>query len=93
MLGRIVILGAIRRPVEFNFLIPLRAEHSIIFSNCYSIMDGRHDYELAMEMMASGRADIKQMVTHKYPLDQIQPAFEAAFDKGSGGIKVQIHQD
>ena len=93
VLGRIVILGALRRPVEFNFLVPLRMELSIIFSNCYSILDGRHDYELAIDMMASGHADIKQMVTHKYPLDQIQSAFEAAYDKGKGAVKVQIHQD
>ncbi len=93
VLGRIVILGAYRRPVELNLLLPLRAEHSIIFSNCYSVIDGRHDYELAIDMMASGQADVKQMVTHRYPLDQIQTAFDSASDKRKGAIKVQILQD
>jgi threonine dehydrogenase-like Zn-dependent dehydrogenase len=92
ILGRIVILGGHRRPIELDYIIPLRAEHSIIFSNCYSVIDGRHDYEIAIEMMASGHADVRQTVTHRYPLQEIQTAFESAFNKGSGSIKVQIQQ-
>ena len=91
--GRIVVLGVYRRPFEFNFLRPGFREQSIIFSNCYSVIDGRHDYEVAIDMIASGRTSIEQMVTHKYPLDQIQPAFETASDKNSGAVKVQIRQD
>ena len=93
MQGRIVILGGYRRPFEFDFLRPLVKEQSIIFSSCYSVLDGRHDYEVAIDMIASGQADIEQMVTHKYRLDQVQTAFETSYDKGTGVIKVQIHQD
>jgi threonine dehydrogenase-like Zn-dependent dehydrogenase len=42
--------------------------------------------------MASGKAPLKQMVTHKFPLEQIQKAFDIAYNKGTGSIKVQIHQ-
>ena len=93
VLGRIVILGGHRRPITLDYILPLKAEHSIIFSNCYSVIDGRHDYELAMEMMASGQADIEQVVSHRYPLAQIQDAFDTASDKSSGSVKVQIQQD
>ncbi len=91
--GRIVVLGVYRRPFEFDFTGPGFREQSIIFSNCYSVIDGRHDYEVAIDMIASGRTNIEQMVTHKYPLDQIQPAFETASDKNSGAVKVQILAD
>jgi L-iditol 2-dehydrogenase len=54
-------------------------------------MDDRHDYEVAIDLMASGRVQVKQMVTHKYPLTQIQSAFDTAYQKKTGSIKVQIH--
>ena len=92
MQGRIVIVGGFRRPFEFDFLTPMLKEQSIVFSSCYSVLDGRHDYELAVDMMASGRAPIEQMVTHRYGLGDIQKAFETAYDKNSGSVKVQIHQ-
>ena len=89
--GRIVVVGGFRRPFEFDFLTPMLKEHSIIFSSCYSVLDGRHDYELAVDMIAGGGTRIEEMVTHKYGLDDIQAAFETAYDKNSGSVKVQIH--
>ncbi|CAI8026440.1 Sorbitol dehydrogenase [Geodia barretti] len=44
--GRIVVVGGFRRPFEFDFLTPMLKEQSIVFSSCYSVLDGRHDYEL-----------------------------------------------
>lgn len=91
--GRIVVLGVYRRPFEFDFTGPGFKEQSIIFSNCYGVLNGRHDYEVAIDILAAGHVNLKQMVTHKYSLDEIQTAFETAYDKTSGAIKVQIHTD
>ncbi|HBD84985.1 MAG TPA: hypothetical protein DC056_13345 [Dehalococcoidia bacterium] len=90
--GRIVVIGGFRRPFEFNFLTPMLSEQSIIFSSCYAVLEGRHDYELAIDMIASGKAPIEQMVTHTYGLDQIQQGFETSYDKSTGAVKVQILQ-
>ena len=89
--GRIVIVGGFRRPFEFDFLKPMLKEQNFVFSSCYNVLDGRHDYEVAIDIMASGRAPIEPMVTHRYALDDIQKAFETAYDKNSGSVKVQIH--
>ena len=89
--GRIVIVGGFRRPFEFDFLTPMLKEQVFVFSSCYNVLDGRHDYEVAIDMIASGRATIEPMVTHRYALDDIQKAFETAYDKNSGSVKVQIH--
>ncbi len=91
--GRIVVVGGFRRPFEFDFLTPMLKEQSIVFSSCYSVLDGRHDYELAIDMIATGKTNIVQMVTHKYGLEDIQSAFETAYDKNSGSVKVQILQN
>ncbi len=90
--GRVVILGNYDRPpVSLDAFGALGRELSIIFSNCYSIMDGRHDFEVAADLLASGRVHIKEMVTHKFPLEEIQRGFQTARDKSAGSVKVQIH--
>ena len=90
--GRIVILGGFHEPVTMSWLTPLLKEQTIIFSSCYSLLDGRHDYEIAIDQIASGRVDLEQMVTHSFPLEDIRRAFETAYDKSTGSIKVQVHQ-
>ena len=89
--GRIVILGGFHVPITSDWLQPLLKEQSIIFSSCYSILDGRHEFEIAIDFITSGRVDLKQMVTHKFPLKDIQRGFDAATDKSTGSVKVQIH--
>jgi len=88
--GRIVVLGGFRKPLTTNWLNPLLKEQSIIFSSCYSVMNGRHDFEISIDLIASGRIQLQQMVTHCFGLDQIQNAFNTAYDKSTGSIKVQI---
>ena len=90
--GRIVVLGGFLEPVTFDLLAPLQKEQSIIFSSCYSLLDGKHDYEIAIDQLASGRVVLDPMVTHRFPLERIGEAFETAYDKTSGSVKVQIHQ-
>ena len=90
--GRIVILGGFRRRLAFDWLNPLIKEQSIIFSLCYGLTDGYHDYETAISILSDNETNLNNIVTHKYPLASIQEAFECAYDKSKGSIKVQIHQ-
>ena len=89
--GRIVVLGGFRAPITLDWLEPLLKEQSIIFSTCYSVLNGYHDYEIAIDLMTSGKAPLSQMVTHRFSLDEIQKGFDTAYDKSTGSIKVQIH--
>lgn len=88
--GRIVVLGGFRRPMTLDWMEILFKEQSILFSRMYSVMDGRHDFEIAIELMASGRVDLKPMVTHTFPLEEIQRGFDTARSKSTGSIKVQV---
>jgi 2-desacetyl-2-hydroxyethyl bacteriochlorophyllide A dehydrogenase len=90
--GRIVILGGFWVPIEIDWMTPLLKEQSVIFSSCYSVLDGRDDFEIAIDMMGSGRVDLKPMVTHKFSLENVQQAVDTAYDKSTGSIKVQVHQ-
>ena len=90
VMGRIVVLGVFHDPVLTDWMAPLLKEHSIIFSACYGIMDGRHDFEMAVDLMGSGKVDLKPMVTHTFPLTEMPQALATAYDKSTGSIKVQL---
>ena len=90
-MGRIVGLGCFFTPISVDWLNSMIKEHTIVLSNCYSVINGRHDYEVAIDLLAEGRLNIKDMVTHKFPLLEIQKGLETAYDKTTGSIKVQIH--
>ena len=84
-------LGAFHKPTLADWMNLHLKEQSLIFSACYGLMDGRHDFEMAVDLMASGRVDLKRMVTHKFPLTEIPQAFATAYDKSTGSVKVQLH--
>ena len=90
-MGRVVVLGAFHKPTLADWMNLHLKEQSLIFSACYGLMDGRHDFEMAVDLMASGRVDLKRMVTHKFPLTEIPQAFATAYDKSTGSVKVQLH--
>ena len=90
MQGRIVVLGGFRVPITLDWMAPPLKEQSFIFSSCYGVLDGRHDFEIAIDLMASGEVPLKQMATHRFPLEEIQRGFETAYDKTTGSIKVQL---
>ena len=89
-LGKVIVLGGFLKPVEINFLPLLIGEQELVFPNCYSISDGRHDFDVAMDIIASRRFPFRDMVTHIYALEQAQQALETAYDKSTGSIKVLL---
>jgi threonine dehydrogenase-like Zn-dependent dehydrogenase len=88
--GKIVILGVFYGTHGIDWMTTILKEQSIQFSICYGILNGNHDFETAVEMLSSRDVELEKIVTHRYPLDQIQKGFEAAYDKSTGSIKVQI---
>ena len=80
--GRIVVQGLNHSPVPVDMLQPLLKEQTILFSQCYSVLDGRHDYEIAIELLGSGTVPLKEIVTHSFPLARIQEALRTAETRG-----------
>lgn len=52
--------------------------------------DFRRDFPLAMRWIGEGRINVKPLITHRYPLSQIQEAFEVFRDKRDGALKVIV---
>ena len=90
--GKVVHVGGIKTPQTIDLLDPLLREVDILQSNCYGVVDGRHDYEVAIDILASGEYPYRDIVTHTVSLEEIQQGFDTAFDKTSGVIKVHVQQ-
>ena len=91
VMGRIFVLGPSTNPTLTDWMKLHLKEQSILFSVCYGIMDGRHDFEMAFDLMASGKVDLKRIVTHTFPLREMPQAWATAYDKSTGSVKVQLH--
>jgi threonine dehydrogenase-like Zn-dependent dehydrogenase len=83
-------VGVILDKHTTNLLTPLARELTVIFSNCYSSRDGRHDFEVAIDLLARGAVPTERIVTHRFGLERAVEAFRTADDKSSGSVKVQL---
>ena len=77
-------------PVAVNVLQALLRELTITFPLCYSVIDGRHDFDVAIDVIAAQPSLARSLITHEFPLDEIATAFATAADKQSGAIKVLV---
>jgi L-iditol 2-dehydrogenase len=62
----------------------------MVGSNCYGRSGSRSDFEIAVELLRKNLKLLTALVTHRFPLDEVNQAFAAAADKHSGSIKVHI---
>lgn len=52
--------------------------------------DFRRDFPLAMRWIGEGRIDVSRLITHRYPLAEIQTAFETFHHRRDGALKVLV---
>lgn len=58
--------------------------------NLLGIKRYRHSFPLAIYLASTGKIDVKQLITHRYTIEESLEAFETASSLTSGAIKVQI---
>ena len=52
--------------------------------------DFSRDFPLAMRWIGEGRINVKPLITHRFPLAEIQEAFEVFLEKRDGALKVLV---
>jgi alcohol dehydrogenase len=62
-------------------------DHRIITTLCPG---GKECMRRLMAAVASGRADLRAFVTHRFPLDQIEAAYDLFAQQRDGVLKVAI---
>jgi len=88
--GRIVIAGGFSGPLEVDIPSLYRKEVCLMGSFCYSLWHYRPMFDIALQVMASGKFDFESLVTHRFILDEINKAFKTAADKSTNSVKVEI---
>lgn len=89
--GRVIVTGVFPDPVPVNLGSALGKEITFIFAVCYSAVDGRHDYDIASDLIVSGKVRPRELVTHRFKLEHTPDAFETALDKKTGSVKVMVN--
>lgn len=92
--GKVVIVGGFE---EGETSIPLEwqriqmSEIQILPSASFAFHEIYPEQGMVLDLIAKGRIDVKKMVTHRFPIDRINEAFETAQDKErTGAVFVAI---
>jgi threonine dehydrogenase-like Zn-dependent dehydrogenase len=88
--GMVIVLGIFPRPVPVDLLKAVDRELWMTFPCCYGTIDGRADFDVAIDLIASGKATVERLVTHHFPLESAPEAFRTAADKSTGSVKVHL---
>jgi len=88
--GTVAVLGVFVEHVALDLIPPLLKEVWTTFPACYGVIEGRHDFEVAIDILAADGTIATELVTHRFPLHDAAAAFRTAADKSTGSVKVQI---
>ena len=66
----------------------LRNVHAF-FAAAYGTRDGTSDFSIALALLAETAA-ASQLITRRFPLDDIGNAFHAAASRGDGSVRVVV---
>ncbi len=89
--GTVVVLGVFTRSVTFPALFTVAKEVRIQGSMVYNRVAARADFEIVEDLLGrDGRRIGDALITHRFPLADVDQAFRTAADKTSGSIKVTL---
>jgi 2-desacetyl-2-hydroxyethyl bacteriochlorophyllide A dehydrogenase len=85
--GKISILAFYKRPITADISAAVRNR-----INLYTIRgEGRLNVHRALSLMAQGKMVAKDLITHTFPLEQINEAFLTYVERRGGALKVVVH--
>jgi L-iditol 2-dehydrogenase len=85
--GKISILAFYKKPITADISAAVRNR-----INLYTIRgEGRLNVHRALSLMAQGKLVAKDLITHTFPLEQINDAFLTYVERRDGALKVVVH--
>jgi len=92
--GKIVIVGGFDAgdtAITMDWGSIQMGQKKLIPSASYAFWDIYPEMQICLDLLAKGKLNAKKMITHSFPLDQINQAFETARDKeGTHAIFVAL---
>lgn len=88
--GEVAVLGLFDHPQEFDARRAVFRETRMSFPVTYGESSGRHDFEVALEIVAARVDMLQRLASHHFDLDSIDLAFRTAADKLTGALRVVV---
>jgi L-iditol 2-dehydrogenase len=89
--GVIAILGVFTSPQEIDMNSFALSEIDLIGVSSYSSWGSDSEFAMALDLISTGKINVKPFVTHRFPLQEINTAFETSVDrKSTKAIKVLV---
>ena len=89
--GKIGVVGLFFEMMTTDPRPAMRKEIDLRWINSYSTWEGVREYQIALDLLASGKVRAEPLITHRIPLARIGEGFAWADDKRhSGAIKVIV---
>jgi threonine dehydrogenase-like Zn-dependent dehydrogenase len=88
--GRVSILGIFTNQPQVNATLAVLKEVALIGGITYGHINGRSDFEVALEIARRYADDMRKVITHRVALDDIASGFATANDKSQKSIKVTV---
>lgn len=86
--GKVVVVGGFEKgkiPLELNWQQLQMGQIQLVFSASYAFWDIYSEMKVCLDMLAKGKLNAMRMITHRFPLNQINEAFETAQAKAETG--------
>jgi threonine dehydrogenase-like Zn-dependent dehydrogenase len=86
--GKVVIVGGFEKgktPLELDWQRLQMAQIQLVFSASYAFWDIYPEMKICLDLLAKGKLNASKMITHTFPLEEINEAFETAEKKAETG--------
>lgn len=86
--GKVVIVGGFEQgkmPIALDWQQLQMSQIQLVFSASYAFWDIYPEMMICLELLAKGKLNAKKMITHTFPLQEINEAFETAQNKEETG--------
>jgi len=88
--GRVAVLGLFTRPAQVNALALMLNEVRAVGGMTYCRPDQHSDFDTALRIIEADSERARRVISHRFPLRQVDEAFRTAADKSTASLKVQV---
>lgn len=89
--GCVCMVGGHGAPLTFSERFARSKELTILWSFCYGRRSGKTEFQVAIDLLATGKLDPSRLITHRFRLDDISEAFSVASGREEhGSVKVLV---
>jgi len=82
--GKVMVVGGFEKeksPIEMDWQRMQMGEIQMVPSASYAYWDIYPEMQICLDLLAKGKLNARKMITHSFPLDKINEAFETAQNK------------